>query len=123
MCISSLSWLSFQYSPAVQLHSSTQSNNTYSCENEVSCLSRSHPKTPLFQETYNHKCRNVLPSHVHQRVGCLNSCYTRFHTVFLSLCLSLLATLQHSPAAAPACHSSRLVCTSLTDCISGLMFI
>lgn len=35
----------------------------------VSCLSHSQPKTPLFQENSNHKCRNVSPSHVHHCHG------------------------------------------------------
>lgn len=37
-------WFRFQYSPGVPLRNSTQNNITYSCENDVSCLSRSHPQ-------------------------------------------------------------------------------
>lgn len=53
-------------------------------------------------------------------VGCLNSCYTRFHTILVCLCVSwLLCTVAH--AVAPA--RRFFLCTSFVVCFSGLMVI
>lgn len=49
-------------------------------------------------------------------VGCLNSCYTRFHTISLSLCVSWL--LRPS-----SLLISFFLCTSFVVCFSGLTVI
>lgn len=116
MFTSSLSWFRFQYSPGAPLRSSTQSNIACSRENDVSCLSRTHPQKHLYFKkptitSAGMSCQamstsgwNVLTLVTLVFIPCLCLC--------VCVCVSLLATLQHSPAVAPARQSSGLVRTS-----------
>lgn len=79
-----------------------------------------HPyfkKTPITSAGMSRQAMSTTAT-----VGCLNSCYTCFHTIFVSVRVSwLLCTVAH--AVAPAHRSSRFLCTSFVVCFSGLMVI